>query len=363
MFDPALPIGVLGAGSVGLAVAGHLSLAGHRVLLWNRSQDRIEAIKESGGIRLSKGTQSHLVSVAIVQDVSRVMETCSIIVIATTADAHRSVAQMVADQVRPNHCLFLVPGRTGGALEVGTVLENRQSQIGAVVAEASSSFFASRSEGAHVTIFAEKARVSAAVYPGCKRTKVEKTLQRLFPSLSFRSSVLETAFDNLGAMFHPLVTLVNAAAIEREERFFFYTGVTERQGRMIERLDSERIRAAAAYGVDAMPARDWVKASYPEAAGTTLAEQMRMCRAYTEIFAPKSLESRYLLEGVAVGLVPLFHLGRARGAAMDFTRAVVDFCCVMMDIDFWTEGRGLGDMGLHGLSEEEVIRRLHHGGQ
>lgn len=362
MLDPALPIGVLGAGSVGLAVAGHLSLTGHRVWLWNRSSDRLQAIEESGGIRLTRGAQSHFASVETAQDISRVMEACSVIVIATTSDAHRSIARLVADRLRPDHCLVLVPGRTGGALEVGTLLEDGPSPAGVVVTEVSSSFFASRSQGASVSIVAQKSRVSAAVYPGRMSAEIEGTLQRLFPSVSFRASAIETAFDNLGAMFHPLVTLVNAAAIERGDRFLFYAGVTERQGRMIERLDSERIQAAAAYCVDAMPAFEWVKASYPEAAGATLAQRMRTCRAYTEIYAPESLESRYLLEDVTMGLVPLFHLGRARGVAMDFTKTVVDVCCAMMDIDFWAEGRSLSDMGLDGLSAEELARRLSQGG-
>ena len=43
---------VLGAGHGGTAMAGHLSLTGVDVSLYNRGEDRIRAIKEGGGIEL-----------------------------------------------------------------------------------------------------------------------------------------------------------------------------------------------------------------------------------------------------------------------------------------------------------------------
>src|ERR1019366_5419407 len=48
-----LSVAVLGAGHGGLALAGFLARAGHRVALWNRSEERIDPIEATGGIRLT----------------------------------------------------------------------------------------------------------------------------------------------------------------------------------------------------------------------------------------------------------------------------------------------------------------------
>ena len=44
---------VLGAGHGGMAMAGHLAMAGYQVNLYNRSEERLEPVRLMGGIELS----------------------------------------------------------------------------------------------------------------------------------------------------------------------------------------------------------------------------------------------------------------------------------------------------------------------
>jgi len=46
-------IAVIGAGHGGLAMAGHLALMGHKVNLYNRSEERLWGVKSSGTIEVT----------------------------------------------------------------------------------------------------------------------------------------------------------------------------------------------------------------------------------------------------------------------------------------------------------------------
>jgi len=46
------PIAVIGAGHGGLAMAGHLSIMGNTVHLYNRGEERIWGVKSTGGIEV-----------------------------------------------------------------------------------------------------------------------------------------------------------------------------------------------------------------------------------------------------------------------------------------------------------------------
>ena len=50
---------VLGAGHGGLAMAGHLSLMGFDVRLFNRSEQRLWGVKSTGGIDISGEVEGH----------------------------------------------------------------------------------------------------------------------------------------------------------------------------------------------------------------------------------------------------------------------------------------------------------------
>src|SRR3990172_1425530 len=53
------PIAVLGAGNGGLAMAGHLSLLGFEVRLFNRSEERLWGVKSTGEIDVVGEIEGH----------------------------------------------------------------------------------------------------------------------------------------------------------------------------------------------------------------------------------------------------------------------------------------------------------------
>jgi opine dehydrogenase len=113
---------VIGAGNGGCAMAAHLSLMGFEVSLYNRSMDRIKPIMDVGGIEMIGNEGSNLPSgwariSLVTTDISEAMDGADIIMVATTANGHRDVAELCAPYLRDGQIVVLNPGRTCGALE------------------------------------------------------------------------------------------------------------------------------------------------------------------------------------------------------------------------------------------------------
>jgi opine dehydrogenase len=226
------------------------------------------------------------------------------------------------------------------------------------VAEAQSLVYACRAEGAVVRVIGVKTFVPFAAYPARHTDRVLAKVHPLFPCFQRAASVLHTGFENIGAIFHPAITLFNAATIERGQPFYFYQDMTPLIAKVLTLLDHERIAAGAAFGIDLHSIFDWIKQAYPATQGHTLCDRLRDNPAYHEILAPTTLQSRLLTEDIPTGLVPLFALGTAAGVAMPLMQALIDLGGALLGRDFWSEGRTLEHMGLAGLTPAQILDHL-----
>src|SRR5690606_17896875 len=138
--------------------------------------------------------------------------------------------------------VVLCPGRTGGALEFRRILRDRNVTTRLVVAECQSLPFACRiEEPGVVRIVGIKDKIPIATLPSIDIKSAIGKLKALFPSLVPAEDVLETSLENLGAVLHPAVTLLNAPTIERSVPFQFYRDMTPRLVGVLEALDAERL--------------------------------------------------------------------------------------------------------------------------
>lgn len=174
--------------------------------------------------------------------------------------------------------------------------------------------------------------------------------------------MLHTSLDNMGAIFHPALTLLNAGWIERTKGDFqFYIdGVTRSTAHVLEVLDRERVTIAAALGVRARPALRWLKDAY-SAEGKTLYEAIQANPGYQGIKAPRNLRHRYIFEDVPCSLVPLISLGAQFGVDTWAIDARVRLACVVHGTNYYERGRTVEDMGLKGLRVGEVTRYVQEG--
>jgi opine dehydrogenase len=90
------------------------------------------------------------------------------------------------------------------------------------------------------------------------------------------------------------------------------------------------------------------------AAGGSAYEIVQAGAAIAEVRAPATLDHRYLHEDVGWGLVPWLNLAGAVGHPMPTAAAVTALAGTMNGTDYLATGLTLDQMGLAGLSPDEI---------
>lgn len=360
MGNKALNIAVIGAGNGGQALAGHLSAMGHNVRLYDRNIAKVNELNQTRIIRLEGALHLKGEIEFVSADLEKVIEGAQLIMIATTATAHRPLASQMAPLLSEGQVIVLNPGRTCGALEFKNTLEEAGICKKVYVAEAQTLIYACRIiENGKINIIGVKDKVFVAAYPASDTPYVLAILCSIFTCFYPAKNVLQTSFENVGAMFHPTVVLLNEAAIERGSIFYFYRDMTDGLARIIEEADRERLAVAEAYGVSPISAFDWVSYAYGGVDGDTLCERMHNNPAYYEILAPKTIDCRQITEDIPTGIIPLAELGKAAGVPTPMFDSLITLCSTLHNTDFRESGRTLAHLGLEGLSVEEIIKKIN----
>lgn len=347
---------VLGAGHGGMAMAGHLGLMGYRVNLYNRTEARIIPVRMMGGVELSGVIEGFGQVNLATADIEEALAEADILMVVVPATGHGFFAEKVAPYLRDGQVIVLNPGRTGGALEFRHILRVQGVTADVLVGETQTLLYASRNiNPAQVRIFGLKNTLPIAALPGQRTVELVKILKPVFPQFVPADNILKTSLDNVGAIFHPALMVLNAARIEstRGEFQFYMDGITQSAARVLEAMDDERVAVAAALGIRAMSAREWLYVAY-DAAGKTLFDAIRNNHGYQGISAPTVVDHRYLNEDVPMSLVPIASLGKQLGVATPTIQNLIHLASVMNETDYWAVGRTVEKMGLAGLSAAEI---------
>lgn len=358
-------ITVIGAGHGGKAMAAELASRGFSTRLYNRTCDHIETIAQRGGIELGFWDGRSIFSKLemVTNDVSEALAGAKLIMVVVPASGHYDIALACAPYLVDGQVIVLNPGRTGGVLEFRQVLQQQNCLADVIIAEVETFLFASRSMGpAEAHIFRRKNTVPLAAFPACKTPEVLDVLKDIYPQFINGRNILYTSLNNMGAIFHPALTLLNAGWIEHTEgEFQFYIeGVTPSIASVLERLDRERVTVAMAMGVRAQTATEWLARAY-SAHGDNLHDAIHANPGYKGINAPRLLNHRYVFEDVPYSLVPMAALGKRFGVDVRGIETLIDLACIMHGTDYRHRGRDLARMGLEGLSIEEITKLVEVG--
>ena len=363
---------VVGAGHGGKAMAAHLALLGYPVKLYNRTADHVVAIRTRRGIDLDSyegGPRGfgrlRLVTSSIPEALANVEEGVAVIMVVVPSSAHADIARTFAPHLRDGHIIVLHPGRTGGAMEFRQVLSESGCTADVTLSEAETLIYASRSEGpAQARLFRIKEAVPLAALPATRTQMVLDALTEAYPQFIDGNTVLHTGLNNMGAIFHPALTLLNAGRIEstRGEFQFYMDGATPSVARVLEELDRERVTVASSLGIRARTAMEWLRMAY-DATGETLYEAIQNQPGYRGIPAPATLNHRYIFEDVPMSLVPIAALGRRYGVSVQTIDSIIRLACTIHQTDYWRRGRTLDKLGIEQLSVTELTRLVREGTQ
>jgi len=357
---------VIGAGHGGRAMAAHLALMGFPVTLYNRTPSNIAAIKELGGIELeTEDKEPHGFGKLklVTSDMREALEDAEVVMVVVPSSAHSDIAEKAAPFLRDGQIVVLHPGRTCGAIEFAKVLRDHSCRADVTVAEAATFIYACRAIGpAQAKIFRMKNAVPLAALPATRTQRVLKVIWKAYPQFVDGGNVLRTGLDNMGAIFHPALTILNAGRIEdtKGDFQFYIDGVTPSVARVLEVLDRERVTVASALGVQATSALDWLKMAY-DSKGASLYEAIHNNPGYYGIKAPRTLNHRYIFEDVPMSLVPIAALGERYGVSTRGINALIRLACILHHTDYWRRGRTLDKLGIEHLSVSELTRYVNEG--
>ena len=357
---------VIGAGHGGKAMAAHLALMNFPVTLYNRTADNVAVIKARGGIELESyegGPRGFGQLALVTSDMREALDEADVAMVVTPSTAHADIAQAMASCLRDGQVVVLHPGRTGGSFEFAHALKKSGCTADVVVSEAETLIYASRSEGpAQSRIFRIKESVPVAALPATRTPEVLEALASAYPQFIDGTSVLHTGLNNMGAIFHPALTLLNAGRIEstRGEFQFYIDGVTPTVARVLEVLDRERVTVASALGIRARTGLEWLKMAY-DATGADLHEAIHNQPGYYGIQAPPTLNHRYITEDVPMSLVPIAALGQRYGVSVRGMDSIIRLACIIHRTDYWRRGRTLDKLGIDELSVSELTQYAMEG--
>lgn len=338
---------VIGAGSGGLVTAGYIFLQGYEVSLYNRSEERIKYIKDHD-YTIQFGDKSDKIRLNYVgNNLSKAVYHSDVIIVVITANGHSDIAEKIAPYLEDGQIILLVPGRTLGALLFSQTLNKVGCKANVIVAEANTLFFVARLKRPDlIEIKGIKKEVSVSALYSRDTDYVIDVFSEVFHNIIKADTFLDTSFSNIGAIFHPVIFLLNKERIFKKEIFNFYTdGVTKKVAQYIEKVDFEFKLITSAIGINTLSVVDWLNSRYglPK---TSIYKMIKSNPTYKDILAPTTINHRYVWEDIPTGLVPMSLFGKILGVPIPTIDYFIEEGSELLDIDFRSEGRTLYKLGL-----------------
>ncbi|PLX29152.1 MAG: NADP transhydrogenase subunit alpha [Clostridiales bacterium] len=353
---------VIGGGNGGHATAGHLGIMGFPVRLYDIVEETVDKLNEQGGIEVEGHVKGFGKLEFATTDIKKALDGADIVMVVAPAIAHKAIAKTLAGSLSDGQILFIHPGATGGALEFKKVLEDEGCRADVLIGEAMSLIYAARlAETGRVRILGMKGELMVAAIPSNKTDSLLEKLNEAYPMMHPGKNVLQTSLENLNAVVHPGPSILNTSMIESGRDWkYYWDGLTPTIGDFAEQIDRERLSVGKIFGLGLKPILEWYVLEY-SADGKTLTEAVRNTKAYGSIKGPERVDTRFLLEDIPMGLLPMVELGKLGGADTERMEAVIAMGGFLLGKDLKIGGRNLERLGLDGMSVEEINLYLETG--
>jgi len=344
-------IAVIGAGNGGSAMAGDMTLAGHRCRLFEfpEYEDNIKPIIVQGGIHVSGIARTGFAQLAVAtMDLSEAVKGAELIMVTTQALAHERVARELAPYLVDGQSVVLWPG-SGGTLVFRKVWDELGMDRRIYLAEAVTFPYCCRRLDGPGTVNIHRIdgpRMLLGAFPASDTERVVQALADTYANVVKPSaSVLEPALYNVNIIVHPVGALLNMGRVEYSKgNFWMYKeGITPSVKKVINRMDQERANLFRALG--------YRPYSYEEVFWDCFNMSVEEF-AVTSSQGPFSMRDRYITEDIPMGACLTVSLGRKVGVPMPTYEAMIHLASIVNDTDYYARGRTLENLGLAHLDVE-----------
>lgn len=351
---------IIGAGNGGQAIGGYIARLGHSVKIYDSFQESIDTINKFGGIKLT-GIYDTFCKIELAStNIEEVLEGADVIMVVNPSMYHREIGLKCAPYLKENQMVFLHPGGTFGAFAFKKALEDGGCHLNIPIAESNTLIYACRiTAPGVVNVNGKKDRILVATLPASENDRVCQILQQVYPEVESAKNVLVTSFDNTNPIFHPAPTLLSTSWVESNKEFLYYhEGISDSIGKFIIEMDKERLNVGMAlgleYGTDLIDAFKQYELEY-HTIGDNISDVVKHVDAYSGITGPKTLKTRYIYEDIPMGLVAISSLGKLLDVNTDRIDLIISLSEKMLDEDFRSNSRNVENLGLSGLSKEQIM--------
>jgi len=354
-------IAVLGGGHGAHAMAADLTSRGFSVNMFEMPQFKKNLTKlfETRTIEATGVLEGEFTLNMVTDDIETAIKDVRYILIVAPAFSHDNYAALLKGKVREDQVVVVYPGAFASLL-FSTVFGDSPRPV---FAEVNNLPYDTRIlEPAKVAIYGHNP-VNISFLPADKGPELIDEMRAIHPYVRVYEDVLESGLSIVNPGVHAGPCILSMTAIENwpKRPFFLYEhGVTPASCKLNLKIDNERKAIGEKLGYKLTPTEDFSGLSE----GYTWQELYMTIHgniSLTPISGPHSLESRYFTEDAPYGLVPWSIIGKIVGVDTPVIDSVLNIYNTVFERDWWKDGRNAEDLGLSGMSVEEIRAYLKTG--
>ncbi|MUV38784.1 Opine dehydrogenase [Lentibacillus sp. JNUCC-1] len=361
-----MKVAVLGAGSVGSALAGYYGMKNLDVRLYElpEFEKNIKLIKEQGGVYLSGSVEGFGQVGCITTDMEEAISGATVVFVTVPAYGHKKVAEECAKYLTEGQVVAINSGSVFAALEFDRIVKMEGNEKNIAIVDISNLMGCRKSSPGEVNIHGMRKEITVAAIDHEHAKFAVTKLEPLFDNVETTSGLLEIALNNNSTLMHPAPAILNAGWIETSggNFDFYWGGISPSVGKVMEAIDSERIHIGRQLDYNCMSFLDKVNqlnekhlgsiyeyiSTNPSLGGPKIGSSV----------CPSNLQERYVSEDVPYGLVPYSELAKKIGIQTPHIDSLITLASRMNDIDYRQEGRNLKAMGVENKTIAEIKQLL-----
>ncbi|MEM7695487.1 MAG: NAD/NADP octopine/nopaline dehydrogenase family protein [Pseudomonadota bacterium] len=341
-----MKVGIAGAGSIAFATAALLEKNGHSVTLWSPSGAGTEALANAP--LTAKGAVEGTFSPAIAASPAALCA-AEVVLVAVPGYGHKAVFDALAPCLQAGTEVIISSHASFGALYLARALAARGLQL-PITCWGTTAVTGRRTGETEVTVNTVRKKVDACTVPAAREAAALATCRALFGDVFVpRAGMLAITLSNLNPQNHMGIALLNMTRMEHGETWGQGANVTPHVGRLLERLDEERLAIAGALGLQVKTIFEHFHQSFHVPIASISEMNFEMHRQGRGGTGPATADSRYVTEDVPYGLLPVALLGEMAGRPARLHEAGIDIFSAMYGRDFRAENTLLPALDLGGL--------------
>lgn len=358
MISKTTKVGIVGAGAIAFATASILATNDHDPMIWSPSGKGTLDLS----ILTSTGAIEYKFQPRIASDVEELIASNSIIMLALPANGHVQVMNDVVPYIRPDQIIIISSHSSLGAIYLTQLLYERGITNVPIIAWGTTIATARKTSPTSVQVCTIRSLVDMCTIPENQTYVGLKICKNLFgDKFKLRDGLLAISLSNLNAQNHLGIALGNMSRMERGEQWSQGLNLTPNIGRLLERLDQERLDIANALALNVRTIYEHFNLSFHVPISSVSEMNQAMVAKGNDVNGPDMANSRYVTEDVPYGLTLIVILGKLVGRPAMLHQAGIQIVSAMYGEDFANANGLLNVLNLEDFSIEDIQKAAKTG--